>query len=79
MSRRPVPHKAICDAVFKPELLPAVYRWVANLSPQEFVRFATVFPPLARESSASASPRALPVRLQASRYTMPELGFSGPA
>jgi hypothetical protein len=74
MQSTPIPFKDVCDAVFKADLLPAVYRWISNLSPEELARFKTVFPILARdetERAATATKRQLG-RLQPSRYTMPE-------
>jgi hypothetical protein len=74
MPPKPIPYKSICDAVFKKELLPAVYRWISNLSPEELARFKTVFPVLASDEALrpSKTSKRFPNRLQPSRYTMPE-------
>ena len=71
---KPVPHKDICDAVFKKELLPAVYRWISSLSSEELRRFHEVFPRLARDTGGDGqvTTARLRSRLQRSKYTMPE-------
>jgi hypothetical protein len=78
-AKKTTPFKAVCDAVFKPELLPAVYRWVSALSHEEIVRFSTVFPILASDGREIPDPPAKKVGMlmQASRYTIPEWGCFG--
>jgi hypothetical protein len=55
MRPKPIPCKSTCDAVFEKELLPAVYRWISNLSPEELARFKTVFPVLATDDALRPS------------------------
>jgi hypothetical protein len=73
MSKSQIPFKNICDAIFKPDLLPAVYRWISALSPEELARFNTVFPRLvSTDKKTKGTTKSLCNRLQPSRYTMPE-------
>lgn len=70
-----IPYKSVCDAIFRAELLPAVYRWVSALSKEELARFNTVFPRLAREDSPDEEPMTASLRkynLVPSKYTLPE-------
>jgi hypothetical protein len=48
MHEKEVPYRDVCDLVFKKDLLPAVYRWVSSLSPENLVRFSRVFPRIAQ-------------------------------
>jgi hypothetical protein len=75
-----VPYKNICDAVFKTELLPAVYRWISGLSHEGRVRFHAIFPILAKdeESEAGQTRNWVCDRLQPSKYTMPEWNTFAP-
>lgn len=75
MSRsKTVPYQDICDAVFKKDMLPAVYRWMSGLSPEQLARFNNVFPCLAKDGVAQTTTTTVKStnRLQSSRYTMPE-------
>jgi hypothetical protein len=48
MQEKEIPHREVCDRVFRKDLLPAVYRWVSALSPAGLTRFERVFPRIAR-------------------------------
>jgi hypothetical protein len=74
MTQRLIPHKEICDILFRPELRPAVHRWISNLSPEELARFHTVFSRIADDLKKSKGPttKAKHYRLQASKYTLLE-------
>ncbi|KAH0795349.1 hypothetical protein GPJ56_000798 [Histomonas meleagridis] len=70
-----VPFKNVCDAVFKKEILPAVYRWIKAFQPEQLQRFDYVFTRLSKDSSGSDLPTSrtkTPTRLLSSRYTIPE-------
>lgn len=69
-----IPYKEICDAVFKTEILPATYRWISSLSPEQLQRFGDVFPCLAKDGGDGTITRTHHAenKLQSSRYTMPE-------
>lgn len=69
-----IPYKEICDAVFKKDILPAVYRWISSLSPEQLQRFSDTFPCLAQDNCEGTITRTHHVenKLQSSRYTMPE-------
>lgn len=69
-----IPYKDLCDKIFKSELLPAVYRWISNLSKEELARFNMVFPRLARDDvpdkdMTSTVRQYKPI---ASKYSMPD-------
>jgi hypothetical protein len=75
MAQKQIPFQSVCDLVFKRDLLPAVYRWVSALSPEELERFSRIFPPIARGiTSPDSRPDPTPGGAQApsSHYTMPE-------
>lgn len=77
---KPIPYKNVCDVVFKKDLLPAVYRWVSSLPPEELERFDGTFTRLLKEGKdeSPAYTRKLEDRqLQASRYTVPEWNSFG--
>ena len=70
-----VPFKDICDAVFRPDLRPAAYRWVSGLSDEELQRFNFVFSRLAKSenyTTVRSTTKITENKLMASRYTMPE-------
>ncbi|OHT04786.1 hypothetical protein TRFO_06241 [Tritrichomonas foetus] len=74
MSKSNIPYKNICDAVFRPDLHPAAYRWISALSPEELQRFNYVFPRLCSDnySTTRSSAKITGNKLMATKYTIPE-------
>jgi hypothetical protein len=75
MSEREIPYRSVCDIIFKKNLLPAVYRWISSLSPEELARFGTVFPLIATDITnppSSAEPDSSETQVQPSHSTIPE-------
>jgi hypothetical protein len=49
MFEKEIPFRAVCDLVFKQDLLPAVYRWISGLPPETLLRFRSVFSRIAND------------------------------
>ena len=74
MKSKAVPYKEIIDVVFKTKLLPAAYRWVSALPPEDLIKFKNTFEKLTRDE-IDTQPTLKPEKkapLPASRYTIPE-------
>ena len=70
-----IPHKSVCDQIFRSELLPAVYRWISALSKEELARFNLVFPRLTQDNTPDPGQMTKTQRnygIVPSKYTMPD-------
>jgi len=75
MKSKQIPFQDICDAIFRPEILPAVYRWISGLNSESLQRFNYVYKRLTTDNSDNIT--ELPTqntkeKLQTSKYTMRE-------
>lgn len=74
MSTVTAPHKDIIDVVFRPDILPAAYRWVNSMQPETVKLFVKVFKRLASDiqKNKDIKKNVEKITLQKSKYTMPE-------